>query len=67
MVSKLCVCVTCANISTKWGNFVPDPINLSTLAGSLVLSYVETISADNTVVAERKEALYTLCFSEENT
>lgn len=40
----------CVYVPIKGSNFVPNQISLSTLVGSLVLSYVETISTDNTVV-----------------
>lgn len=58
-----CVCAWCVHAPIKGSNSVPNQINLSTLIGSLVLSYVETISEDNAVVAERKELLSTLCVS----
>ncbi len=39
-LAKMCACVMCI----KFNNSIPNQINWSTLAGSLVLSYVETVS-----------------------
>lgn len=44
----------------KGSNFAPNQINSSTLVGSLVLRYVETISEDEAVVAGKKELLPTV-------